>query len=184
MPGMAEVQDVLGFWFAERVRERWFDSTPELDEEIRDRFQPLWERAARGELDAWAVRPEGALALAIVLDQFPLNMFRGDPRSFSTEQAAVGVSREAVRAGVDQELEPQRRVFLYMPLMHSEDAADQDASVRLFEASGLEDNARFARHHRELIRRFGRFPHRNAILGRQSTAGELAYLASDEAFTG
>jgi uncharacterized protein (DUF924 family) len=184
MPDMPDVLEVLEFWFDPRVRERWFDSTPELDEEIRARFQHLWERAAQGALDFWAELPEGALALAIVLDQFPLNMFRGEPRSFATEQAAVGLARAAVRAGLDQALEPGRRAFLYMPLMHSEDLADQDESVRLFEAGGLEDNARFARHHREIVRRFGRFPHRNAILGRQSTAEELEYLASDEAFKG
>jgi len=184
MPVVAEAQEVLEFWFAERVRARWFDSTPELDEEIRGRFLPLWERAAQGGLDDWAERPEGALALAIVLDQFPLNMFRGEARGFATEQAAVGLAHEAVRRGLDQALEPGRRVFLYMPLMHSENLADQDESVRLFEAVELEDNARFARHHRELVRRFGRFPHRNPILGRESTPEELAYLASDEAFTG
>ena len=184
MPDMAEAQEVLAFWFAERVRKRWFDSTPELDAEIRSRFQSLWERAAQGALEDWAGQPEGALALAIVLDQLPLNMFRGDARSFATERAAVGLAHEAVRRGLDRALEPERRVFLYMPLMHSEDLADQDESVRLFESGGLEDNARFARHHRELVRRFGRFPHRNAILGRESTPEELAYLASDEAFTG
>lgn len=184
MPEPADIEAVLAFWFDERVRPRWFDSTPELDEEIRRRFQSLWESAEQGGLDDWAAQPNGALALAIVLDQFPLNMFRGEPRSFATEQAAVRLARRAVREGLDQSLEPQRRVFLYMPLMHSEDPEDQDRSVHLFEASGLEQNARFARHHRELVRRFGRFPHRNAILGRQSTPEEIAYLASDEAFTG
>lgn len=184
MPEDLQPEDVLAFWFDARVRPRWFDSTPELDAEIRERFQALWERAARGELDDWARQVEGVLALAIVLDQLPLNMFRGDPRSFSTEAAAIRVAHEAVRDGLDRALAPERRVFLYMPLMHSENMADQDEAVRLFEASGLEDNLRFARHHRELVRRFGRFPHRNAILGRVSTPEELAYLASDEAFTG
>lgn len=184
MPDLDEAREVLAFWFDERVRERWFDSTPELDAEIRDRFLPLLERAARGALDGWAQHAEGALALAIVLDQFPLNMFRGKARSFATEQAAVELARDVVRRGLDRQLEPGRRVFLYMPLMHSENPADQDESVRLFEASGLDDNAHFAHHHRDIVRRFGRFPHRNAILGRQSTAEELAYLASDEAFTG
>lgn len=184
MPDMLDALAVLTFWYETRVRERWFNSTPELDEEIRDRFQPLWERAARGDLEHWAGQPEGTLALAIVLDQFPLNMFRGEARSFATEQAAVRLVHEAVERGWDQRLIPEQRVFLYMPLMHSEHMEDQDESVRLFEASGLEKHARFAHHHRELIRRFGRFPHRNSILGRESTPEELAYLASDEAFTG
>ncbi|APZ41906.1 DUF924 family protein [Acidihalobacter ferrooxydans] len=180
----AAVHEVLEFWYLDSVRPRWFDATPVLDAQIRARFEPLWLQARRGELDAWANDPDGALALSIVLDQFPLNMFRGQPESFATEQAAVRLARSAVAAGLDQRLSPERRVFLYMPLMHSEHMADQDESVRLFEASGLQDNAKFARHHREIVRRFGRFPHRNAILGRASTPEEQAYLASDEAFTG
>ena len=176
--------DVIDFWYSPSMAEHWFQSTPAIDQTIRDRFESLWESAAGGELTSWQDSPEGCLALCIVLDQFPLNMFRGESKSFSTEQQAVMVTKEAVAKGLDQQLTPDKRAFLYMPLMHSEDLADQDESVRLFEAAGLTDNLKFARHHRELIRQFGRFPHRNAILGRISSDAEKAYLDSPNAFTG
>jgi uncharacterized protein (DUF924 family) len=175
---------VLDFWFADGMERRWFRSTPELDGEIRARFEAKWRRAAAGEFDDWTDSPDGTLALAILLDQFPLNMFRGQGRAFATEARAVAVTLDAVARGLDQALARERVAFLYMPLMHSEDLAHQDAAVRLFEMAGLESNARFARHHRALVRRFGRFPHRNAMLGRDSTAQERAYLASPEAFIG
>ena len=177
-------QAVLAFWFADGMQRRWFNATPALDAEIRARFEDTWRQAAAGELDSWAATADGALALAIVLDQFPLNMFRGQSASFSTEAKAVSIALDAVARGLDRQLAHARLAFLYLPLMHSEDLADQDRSVHLFEQAGLDANARFARHHRELIRRFGRFPHRNRALGRDSTAEELAYLASDQAFTG
>lgn len=177
-------QQVIDFWFAEAMDKRWFRSTEVLDSEIRERFQRLWQRAASGEFEEWASDAEGALALVIVLDQFPLNMFRDEARSFSTEARAVAVTRDAIAKGLDQQLAGDHKAFLYMPLMHSEDLMHQDQAVRLFEAAGLDSNARFAYHHRELIRRFGRFPHRNKALGRASTPEELGYLASKEAFTG
>jgi uncharacterized protein (DUF924 family) len=151
---------------------------------IHDRFATVWQQAGQGQLDTWKNSAAGCLALCIILDQFPLNMFRGDPRSFATEQQAVSVCKHAVAQGFDKQLPADQVGFLYMPLMHSEHMADQDESVRLFDAAGLAGNAKFARHHRGLIERYGRFPHRNDILGRESTAAELAYLASDEAFTG
>ena len=176
--------EIIAFWFEEPMRRHWFRSTPALDAEIRERFEPIWRQAAGGELSAWMQTAQGCLAMAIVLDQFPLNMFRGRSRAFETEAQSIEVALEAISRGLDQQLPPEQLAFLYMPLMHSEDPAHQEASVRLFEAAGLESNARFARHHRELIRRFGRFPHRNAIVGRTSTSEELDYLASKEAFTG
>lgn len=180
----ADYQDVLAFWFSESVKPLWFRSTPEFDDELRERFLDTWRAAAAGELDHWRESAEGALALVIVLDQFPLNMFRGRAEGFSTEAKALEVAAEAVANGRDKALDGARLAFLYMPFMHSENSDDQDRSVALFDAAGLKDNLRFARHHRELIRRFGRFPHRNAILGRASTDEELAYLASKEAFLG
>ena len=180
-PGPA---DILEFWFTEPMRSHWFRSTPELDDQIRERFEPLLQQAINDVLAAWQQTAEGCLALAIVLDQFPLNMYRGQARAFSSEAQAIGVALHATAQGLDRQLASDRVAFLYMPLMHSEDLAHQDTSVRLFEAAGLASNARFARHHRELIRRFGRFPHRNAVLGRSSTPQEQAYLASKEAFTG
>jgi len=160
----------------------WFASTPAIDADIRGRFEGLWRRAAAGGLDAWADSPEGALALAIVLDQFPLNMYRGRPESFATEQRAVAVAKTAVDRDFHLGLAPERRLFLFMPLMHSEDPDDQDLCVSLFQSSGLD--TRWPEHHLGIVRRFGRFPHRNAILGRESTPDELAYLASDAAFKG
>ncbi len=177
-------QEILEFWYADDMRPRWFDSTPQLDAEIRRRFESVWEAAAAGQLDLWLGSPDGCLALAIVLDQFPLNMFRGTARSFATERQAIDVANLAVAQGFDRQLERSRLAFLYMPLMHSENLMDQDASVALFHAAGLQENARFAEGHREIVRRFGRFPHRNAILGRKSTADELSYLESPEAFQG
>jgi len=177
-------EEVIDYWYSERLKKHWFASTPELDEEIRRRYIGLWEQAARGELDGWQATPEGSLALAIVLDQFPLNMFRDRPESFSSEARAVAVTLQAVERGQDRQLPVERRAFLYMPLMHSEDPAYQALSVQLFDQPGLEQNLKFARHHRQLIREFGRFPHRNAILGRPSTPAEIAYLDSSRAFKG
>lgn len=175
---------VLRFWFADGMEKQWFRATPTLDREVGERFADMWRAAAEHRLSAWEDLPDGALALVIVLDQFPLNMFRGQARAYSTEAEAIRIARKSIKRGFDAVLPEVERAFLYMPLMHSENLEDQDESVRLFEAAGLQDNARFARHHRELISRFGRFPHRNAILGRDSTPAELAYLASKEAFTG
>ncbi len=179
-----DIRQLLDFWFSARIGKHWFASTPALDDEIREKYESLWRHAAAGELAAWAETPEGALALTIVLDQLPLNMFRGKPESFSTEQQAVAVARQAIARGDDQRIPRDQVMFLYMPLMHSENLADQDQSVALFERAGLAANLRFAEHHRGIVRRFGRFPHRNAILGRISTPEELAYLASSEAFKG
>ena len=186
IPGAAGTKpaDVLDFWFADGMEKRWFRSDPDFDAIIRRRFENLWLAGARGKLDAWTETATGALALVIVLDQFPLNIFRGRPTAFVTEARAIAVSKAAIVRGFDQELTRERLAFLYMPLMHSELLDDQERSVALFEAAGLEENARFARHHRDLIRRFGRFPHRNPILGRSSTADEMSYLASDKAFLG
>ena len=176
--------DVLAFWFAESSKPLWFDSTPDFDRTLDERFLATYRAAAAGELADWEDTPSGALALAIALDQFPLNMFRGQPESFATEAAARAVADRAIARGFDRELNPTQKMFLYLPFMHGETLADQDRSVQLFEQAGLEDSLRFARHHRDLIRRFGRFPHRNAILGRDSTPAEIAYLASPEAFHG
>lgn len=176
--------EILKFWYSPPMPEHWFRSTPEIDKQIHSRYSLLWLHAAQGDMDHWQQTAEGCLALCIVLDQFPLNMFRGDAKSFSTEQQAIKVTKYAITHKLDQQLPPENRTFLYMPLMHSEYLSDQDESVRLFEAAGLDGNARFARHHRELIRRFGRFPHRNAILSRENTPEETEYLTSNEAFTG
>jgi len=176
--------DPVRFWFSEEVRARWFLSTPEFDASIRRQFGGVWEAARRGELDHWAEIPEGALALVIVLDQFPLNMFRGEAKSFSTEGQARAIAERVIQAGWDRQMDDAARAFLYLPFMHSESLTDQDRSVELYRAAGLVDSLRWAEHHRGIIRRFGRFPHRNEALGRESTPEEILWLASEEAFRG
>ncbi len=181
---MIQPQQIIEYWYAEEMRSHWFASTSELDNIIKDRYEMLWEQAAAGQLDAWKHTPEGCLALAIILDQLPLNMFRNQAKSFATERQAIEVTLFALDQGFDKQISRDKLLFLFMPLMHSEQLTDQDLSVTLFAQYDLADNLRFARHHRDIIRRFGRFPHRNAILGRENTAQELAYLQSEEAFTG
>ena len=177
-------QDIIDFWYSPDIKAAWFKSTPGLDGQIRQRFESVWQSASEYELDAWMASPEGCLALVIILDQLPLNMFRGEAKSFSTEDQAVEVCLHAIEQGYDQQLNRDQQAFLYMPLMHSERMDHQDKSVALFAEAGLKDNLRFAEHHRAIIARFGRFPHRNAILNRSCTPEELEYLASKEAFTG
>ena len=175
---------LIQFWFSERVRPLWFNSTPEFDVELREHYLETYQAALNGELAHWANTPEGALALVICLDQLPLNMFRGELESFAGEALSRRVASAAIERGFDQSLDDVQKAFLYMPYMHSEDLADQDRVLMLFEKAGLMDNLKWAKHHHDIVARFGRFPHRNAILSRESTAEELAWLASDEAFKG
>jgi uncharacterized protein (DUF924 family) len=173
---------VLDFWFADEARSLWFNSTPAFDRQLRNDFESTWRHAALGHLSAWENTPQGALALVIVLDQFPLNIFRGEAVQFSTEALARAVAGRSIARGHDRQLPKQQLAFLFLPYMHSESLADQDRSLELFSAAGLDENLEFARGHREIVRRFGRFPHRNRLLGRESTPEEIAWLASDEAF--
>ena len=177
-------QSILDFWFSEPAKKLWFRSTSDFDTEILDRYYTLWQQAKKQQLIDWEKTAEGCLALVIILDQFPLNMFRGNAKSFSTEKEALKITRYAISKFFDKKLEPIQLTFLYMPLMHSEDIDDQNLSVELFDKISLENNLRFAKHHRDIIKRFGRFPHRNTILGRTSTAEEIEYLNSPQAFTG
>lgn len=177
-------QDILDFWFAEATRKKWFNSTTEFDQQIREKYQALWQAARDGELVDWQDSAAGALALVILLDQFPLNMFRDKPESFSTEAMSREVAAQAIEAGLDQHMDDQQKAFLYLPFMHSEDLQDQNRSVALFEQAGLMDNLKWAKHHRDIVQRFGRFPHRNSILGRNSSQDELAYLNSENSFKG
>lgn len=175
---------MLDFWFDADHRKRWFRSTEAFDQAVRTRFGSTWEQARDGELDTWQATAAGCLALVIVLDQLPLNMFRGSALAYSTEARSREVSARAIAQGFDQALTDVEKNFLYMPYMHSESLADQDQSIALFERAGLVETLRWARHHREIVRRFGRFPHRNGVLGRTSSAEEQAWLDSDEAFSG
>jgi uncharacterized protein (DUF924 family) len=181
---LPDAQSVLDFWFAASMPSQWFSASAALDQQITERFEPLWREAARGELDHWQSSAEGALALIILLDQFPLNMFRNQALAYSTEQQAVAAARSAIARGFDRQIPRNRVGFLYMPLMHSEQLPDQQLSLQLFTDAGLEENAGFARHHLEVVRRFGRFPHRNEALARSSTPAEMQYLNSKDAFKG
>ena len=176
--------ELVDFWFTEEVAKRWFNSTKEFDSQLRERYLDLYESATHGHLDHWRDTALGSLALVILFDQIPLNIFRGQARSFATEEHARRVASIAIKHDFDQQLTGKQKAFLYMPFMHSENMQDQNFSVALYEKAGLEDNLRFAKHHRGIIERFGRFPHRNAILKRNSTPEELAYLDSPEAFHG
>lgn len=177
-------EEIIDYWYSPEISNHWFSSTPQLDDEIKTKYEALWQAAVNGEFDHWRETSQGCLALVIILDQFPLNMYRNQPEGFSTEAQSIEIARHAVEKGFDQALSSEQKAFLYMPFMHSEKLSDQDLSVRLFTEAGLKENQRFAEHHRALIQRFGRFPHRNRILGRESTPDEVEYLNSKAAFTG
>ena len=185
---MSEIAEVLGFWFGapespERGRPRkcWFEKNDAFDGEVRSRFLGLYECAAAGERSHWERTPLAALALAVVLDQFPRNMFRGESRAFAADPLALRVARRIVEQGFDVLLRPMERWFAYLPFEHAEDLAAQRRAVALF--AGLAEDADcrgaidYAHRHFSIISRFGRFPHRNASLGRESTHEELAFLA-------
>jgi uncharacterized protein (DUF924 family) len=166
---------VLDFWFTAGPQ-KWFSKDHAFDTAIRERFLPTYEAAAAGELADWESGAEGALALVIVLDQFPRNMFRGSPRTFAADALALAAAQRAIVQGFDSELGLPRRSFLYLPFMHSEDLADQERCIVLSRAAGAENTLKYAELHAGIIRRFGRFPHRNAVLGRTTTPEEQAFL--------
>lgn len=190
------IATVLGFWFGGSgddgavAREQaglWWSKDRGHDDEIRRRFEEEVSAAARGELDAWAATARGRLALIILLDQFPRNMYRGTSRAFSFDPKALALALDGIERGLDHELRPIERVFFYLPLEHSESLAHQERSVERFRAllasvpaeqrSVFEEYMDYAVRHRDIIARFGRFPHRNEVLGRASTAEELVFLA-------
>jgi len=174
--------EVLDFWFGApgsrergRPRKAWFRKSEPFDAEIRRRFLITWERAARGEFERWQATPLASLALVVTLDQFPRNMFRGTARAFASDSLALAVARETIAREFDRLLSPVERSFVYLPFEHAEDLAAQRRSLALFHALDGEQ-VEYARRHYEIIARYGRFPHRNAILGRPSTAEEIEFL--------
>jgi uncharacterized protein (DUF924 family) len=171
----AQAREVLDFWFA-LSKEAQFKRDDALDRTIADRFARLRDTVLATRAAGWRDEPETMLAAIILLDQFSRNLHRGKPEAFEADGLAVELTQEAMARGYDRDMPPARRVFLYMPLMHAEDGALQDLSVRTYEDLGIEENAAFARDHRAVFQRFGRFPGRNAALGRQTTAEEQAYL--------
>ncbi|WP_262691803.1 DUF924 family protein [Kordiimonas aestuarii] len=168
--------DILYFWFTEAGPEAWWKKSKAFDDLVRRRFLALYEAAARGELWHWRARPEGRLAEIIVLDQFPRNMFRDSGRAFAADALALVLSQEAVRLRVGQGWDAERRSFLYMPYMHSESRAVHTEALRLFSEPGLDENLDFEHKHKTIIDRFGRYPHRNTALGRESTPEEIEFL--------
>jgi uncharacterized protein (DUF924 family) len=165
--------DVLKFWFGLSY-DQWWNGGPELDHRIRQNFLKLWAEKRQLPVDAFLSDPLTAAAGVILFDQFPRNMFRGHADQFATDHLALAIARGAIDRGFDKELQPDERKFLYMPFQHSENLADQNRSVLLFTASGDDDQLGYAKHHRDIIARFGRFPHRNAILGRAPRPEEIA----------
>jgi len=170
------VKDVLSFWFRELEQEAWFRKSDATDAAIRDRFSALHEALAAAPVQDALTSPQRALATVIVLDQFSRNMFRGSPKAFAADPTALVVAREAIARGYDRPFDVHGRAFFYLPFEHSEDLADQEASVELFTPLGDESYTQYAIAHRDIIARFGRFPHRNAVLGRASTAEEVEFL--------
>jgi uncharacterized protein (DUF924 family) len=172
----AEARNVVRFW-KEAGPGLWFAKDPAFDQRFRERFLLEHEAAARGEHASWQATPEGSLALIILLDQFPRNAFRGTPRMYATDAGARKVANLALAAGYEREFPLEMRKFFVLPFAHSEDLADQERAVALARRLGADDLAH-AEHHRDIVRRFGRFPHRNQILGRPSTPEETEYLAN------
>jgi uncharacterized protein (DUF924 family) len=184
------MQDILHFWFGEEAysaesyaerRKLWFGKNPAIDQEIRDRFLELYHQASAGVLQGWAESPQGCVALVVLLDQFPRNMFRDQPQAFATDAQALKVAQRAIAQGFDRNLSPVERIFLYLPLEHSENLDHQRQCVALMASvckdhPELNDPYDYALRHQAVIERFGRFPHRNRILGRESTPEEVEFL--------
>jgi uncharacterized protein (DUF924 family) len=167
--------DVVSLW-REAGPDRWWAKDADFDRAIREKFMAVYEAAARGELSAWEETEEGALALVIVLDQFPRNMFRGTARAFASDALARSVADHALRRGFDVAVAPLVRPFFYLPFMHSERLDDQDRCVDLFEGLGDAELLQYAQGHRDVIKDFGRFPHRNSVLGRETSTPEQEFL--------
>jgi len=175
--GVVGAADVLAFWTAAGP-DRWFARSDAFDAAIRALFLPTYEAAAAGKLDDWERTAQGALALTIVLDQFPRNMFRNDARAFATDPVARAVAERAIANGFDLQVAPRDRQFFYLPFEHDEMLASQERCLALFQTLGDADLLKWAELHADVIRRFGRFPHRNAVLGRTTTPEEQAFLAA------
>jgi uncharacterized protein (DUF924 family) len=168
--------DIIQFWFSPETRPHWFVASDAFDARAREHFSALSAQAIAGELDDWAKTPEGSLALILLLDQVPRNIHRHGAQAFRSDVKALALAKKAVAAGFDMSAGQDERLFFYLPLQHAEDIATQHEAVRLVEALGDEEHTDYARRHRDIIQRFGRFPHRNAQLGRTSTEAEIEFL--------
>jgi uncharacterized protein (DUF924 family) len=173
---MIAPDDIIRFWFEEIDKQSWFKKDASFDEMLMQRFGELHSQAEKSELYSWRNNAHGRLAEIIVLDQFSRNLYRESARAFASDPLALALAQEAVSQQLDSELNTDQCTFLYMPYMHSESAVIHDVAVQLFEKNGKEDNLDYEMRHKAIIDRFGRYPHRNATLGRQSTAEELEFL--------
>lgn len=176
---MTDFKDVLHFWFEELKPEQQFGKSEKVDASIRQRFGATLKAAARGELYEWRKTPEGRFAEIIVLDQFSRNVYRDKPESFAQDPMALTLAQEMVQLGLDVKIPMDRRAFVYMPYMHSESTTIHDAAAKLFAQPGLELTLKYEHLHRRIIDEFGRYPHRNKILGRPSTPQEIEFLKTD-----
>jgi uncharacterized protein (DUF924 family) len=172
-----ESREVIEFWFEELSPKQWFVSSEEVDAKIVGRFSAIHDAAIKGELESWRVTPEGSLAEIIVLDQFSRNIYRGKPGAFTNDLAALVLAQEAIRKDFHSKLETFKRNFIYMPFMHSESLKVHERAVKLFNEPGMEDYLDYEFRHKKIIERFGRFPHRNQILGRSSNSEEIEFLS-------
>jgi len=179
-----DAEQIVEFWMDEKQKPLWFQSTPEFDQLLRDTFLNQIENAEASRLDHWRESPRSLLALILLLDQFPLNIFRGQARGYLDGDIALTHCKYAIAHDYLDSYNIDEILFVILPLMHSENLADQDQCVALMDLYGTPEYAKYARHHRDIVRQFGRFPHRNEALGRSSSEAELAYLASPDAFTG
>ncbi|TVR06458.1 MAG: DUF924 domain-containing protein [Salinarimonadaceae bacterium] len=179
MTQIAGREEIISFW-EDAGPAKWFARDDAFDAEVRRRFLATYEAAVAGELAGWTETAQGALALLILLDQFPRNMFRGDKRVYAADDIALAVAEQAIAEGFHEAIKPPLSRFFILPLTHAEDIAAQDRAVALNEAMGDAEGAKWARHHRDIVARFGRFPHRNGILGRETTPEEADFLAESD----
>ncbi len=179
MTPLATAQEVVAFW-GEAGPQKWFAKNDAFDQSCRDSFMATYEAAARGDLDEWELTPDGALAVVLLLDQFPRNMFRGTKKVYRTDPVALMAADRAIERGYDLKIEPELRRFFYLPFSHSEELRHQERSVLLNEGLGDAETLKWAKHHHDIVARFGRFPHRNVILGRRTTEDEERFLEESD----
>ncbi|MFV5523102.1 MULTISPECIES: DUF924 family protein [Acinetobacter] len=173
-------QDILDFWFSPETQPNWFAKSDQFDQSLKEKFGDILEQASRAELWSWRKNADGRLAEIIVLDQFSRNIFRDTPRAFAQDSLALALAQEAISQDLDKQLSPEQRSFLYMPFMHSESKLIHEFALKLFQRLGNPENLEYEIKHKIIIDRFGRYPHRNQILGRESTEEELSFLTQPD----